>query len=166
MPVKPKDPVRYLGYTPGDVGRITEAHAVYYHENWGFDLSFETQVAGELSAFLMDVQPDREGLWIANFGGRFVGSVAITDTGSDDARLRWFIVIPPYQGRGIGHTLIQKAVAFSRSSGYRRIYLWTFEGLDRARKLYEKCGFSFGQENVVKQWGQVIKEQRFDLVLR
>ncbi len=165
MPVKPRDPVRYQGYTPGDVGRITEAHAVYYHENWGFDLSFEVQVAKELSEFVTDFQASREGLWVATVEDLFAGSVAITDTGGDAARLRWFIVIAPYQGCGIGKTLIQKAVAFGRASGYRRIYLWTFEGLDRARKLYESSGFTFNRENIVQQWGQRIKEQRFDLIL-
>jgi hypothetical protein len=42
------------GYFPGAVGKITELHAVYYHENWGFDISFETQVGRELSEFLRD----------------------------------------------------------------------------------------------------------------
>ena len=44
--------VPLLGYYPGVVGRIIELHAVYYYENWGFDISFETQVGRELSEFM------------------------------------------------------------------------------------------------------------------
>ena len=35
--------VELKGYYPGVVGKIIQLHAVYYHENWGFDVSFETQ---------------------------------------------------------------------------------------------------------------------------
>jgi len=41
--------VKLTGYFPGVVGKITEQHAIYYYENWGFDVSFETQVGKELS---------------------------------------------------------------------------------------------------------------------
>lgn len=157
--------VRYQGYSPGTVGRITEAHAVYYHKHWGFDVSFEAQVAAELSAFLIDFKAERDGLWVATVDEVFAGAIAIAGTGSYKARLRWYIVVPPYQGCGIGKALIEKAVAFSRENGYRRVYLWTFEGLDQARKLYERSGFTLSQEKVAPQWGQLIKEQRFDLIL-
>ncbi|MBF0527651.1 MAG: HAMP domain-containing histidine kinase [Deltaproteobacteria bacterium] len=33
-----------VGYYPGVVGRIIQEHATYYHQNWSFDISFETQV--------------------------------------------------------------------------------------------------------------------------
>jgi GNAT superfamily N-acetyltransferase len=147
------------------VGRITEAHAVYYHENWGFDVSFEVQVATELSAFINEFDTKSEGLWEVMVDNHFAGAIAISKTGSPDARLRWFIVMPPYQKMGIGKSLIRKAVGFGREKGYRRLYLWTFDGLDRARKLYEINGFTLSQEQVVQQWGQKIKEQRFDLML-
>lgn len=157
--------VRYQGYTPGTVGRITEAHAVYYHKFWGFDVSFEVQVATELSAFIMDFNTKSDGLWEVMVDDHFAGAIAIAKTANYKARLRWFIVMPPYQKMGIGKSLIQKAVDFSREKGYRGVYLWTFEGLDRARKLYEINGFTLSQELVAQQWGQQINEQRFDLML-
>lgn len=165
MTVKPRGHIGYHGYTPGAVGRISEAHAVYYHKYWGFDVRFEAQVATELSAFVIGLQANRESLWEANIDGVFAGAIAITDTGNHKARLRWFIVMPPYQKCGIGKALIQKAIAFSREKGYRRVYLWTFDGLDRARKLYELSGFTLSREQVAQQWGQQVREQRFDLIL-
>jgi hypothetical protein len=46
--------IKIHGYYPGVVGKITEIHAVYYHEHWGFDVSFETQVGRELSIFVSE----------------------------------------------------------------------------------------------------------------
>ena len=139
----------FQGYVPGTIGRITEAHAVYYHQHWGFDASFETQVARELSEFVSEFQIDRDGLWLADLDGRFTGSIAIDGKRADSegARLRWFIVVPADQGSGIGRALLQEAVAFSRRKGYRSIFLWTFEGLTHARRLYEEIGFRLVQKH-------------------
>jgi hypothetical protein len=65
------------GYFAGAVGQITEAHAVYYHTHWGFDVSFEAQVARELSEFAAGFDPGRDGLWVARQEERFAGSIAI-----------------------------------------------------------------------------------------
>ena len=159
--------IQFTGYVPGVVGKITELHGVYYYENWALDISFETQVGRELSEFLAEFQPGKDGLWVANVAGTFAGSVAIDggDAAIQGARLRWFIVGPAFQGSGIGKTLLGKSIRFCREVGYTRVFLWTFEGLETARYLYESAGFRLCQEHEVRQWGQDIKEQRYDLIL-
>lgn len=159
--------VSVAGYYPGCLGRITEVHATYYHEHWGFDVSFETQVGREISDFMERFQPDRDGIWIAAVDGTFAGAIAIDGAGHGDegARLRWFIVDSPHQGLGIGQILITKALDFCRAAGHKRIYLWTFEGLDQARLLYERAGFVLDEEHEVEQWGTQINEQKFVLDL-
>jgi len=67
--------LKLIKYFPGIVGKITEEHAIYYYENWGFDISFETQVGRELSEFLMEFQEDRDGFWTATVSGEFAGSM-------------------------------------------------------------------------------------------
>jgi len=74
-------------------------------------------------------------------------------------------VTPEFQGLGIGRRLIREAVGFCREAGYRRVYLWTFKGLDRARALYESEGFRLTTEHDVGQWGNKITEQMFALEL-
>jgi GNAT superfamily N-acetyltransferase len=166
MPIS-MNTVRFTGYVPGAVGKITEVHGVYYYENWGLDISFETQVGRELSEFVARFQGGQDGLWVANVAGAFAGSVAIDggDAANQGARLRWFIVTPAFQGSGIGKALLEKSIQFCKEVGYKRIFLWTFEGLEAARYLYESAGFRLCQEHEVRQWGQDIKEQRFDLTL-
>jgi GNAT superfamily N-acetyltransferase len=159
--------IRCHGYYPGVVGKITEVHALYYYEHWGFDASFETQVGRELSDFVSEFKEERDGLWVATQNGKFVGSVAIDgrDAYAEGARLRWFIVVSQLQGAGIGQKLISHAVEFCRAKQYPKIYLWTFEGLDAARRVYERENFRLIEEHDVNQWGQHIREQKFELIL-
>lgn len=154
------------GYYPGAIGKITEVHAIYYHDNWNLDVTFEAQVGRELSEFIDHFHPERDGLWIAKISGTFAGSIAIGGSETEgDARLRWFIVAPRFQGRGIGIQLLRNAISFCRGEKYGEIYLWTFRGLDRARSLYESEGFILSKEKKAHQWGIDLTEQMFRLRL-
>jgi RimJ/RimL family protein N-acetyltransferase len=155
------------GYIPGAIGRITELHAVYYHQHWNFGLFFESKVAEGLSEFLNRFDPSRDGFWIAVKDGNIIASIAIDGihANHDGAKLRWFIVAPQYQGTGIGKTLIRTALDFCKARRYRRVHLSTFAGLDAARNLYERNGFTLYKEFEGDQWGVVVKEQIFELLL-
>ena len=155
------------GYYPGVIGQLTTLHAVYYHTHWGFDRSFETQVGRELSDFMARFQPQRDGFWAIAPRRTLAGAVAIDGRlrESEGARLRWFIVDPDGRKQGFGRLLLGRAVQFCRAAGCRRVFLWTFEGLQAARRLYEKTGFRLTEEHRLDQWGQQINEQRFDLAL-
>ncbi len=155
------------GYTPGIIGKIAELHATYYHQHWGLDLFFEAKVATELSDFLLNFDATRDGFWYATASNRFAGSIAVVGTreAEREARLRWFIVAPAFQRRGLGEGLIAQAVHFCRQASCRRIYLTTFAGLDQARRLYEKAGFRLCREQVDNHWGKTVVEQEFELIL-
>ena len=159
--------IEISGYYPGVVGKITEIHAVYYHEHWGFDVSFETEVGKELAEFVGRFDPDRDGLWVATKNGRFAGAIAIDghNAFSSGVRLRWFIVVPEFQNSGIGQKLMMRAIDFCKHKCYPKVFLWTFEGLTKARRLYEAADFRLCEENEIAQWGQTIKEQKFELEL-
>lgn len=159
--------IQYVGYYPGVVGKIIEAHAVYYHENWGFDVTFETQVGRELSEFVSNFDRNRDGLWVATQKGKFAGALAIDGRHAltEGVRLRWFMVLPQFQKGGIGKALIGKAVAFCTQKNFPKVYLWTFKGLESARRVYETANFKLCAENDVFQWGQEIREQKYELVL-
>ncbi len=167
MSVPGSNQIKLKGYYPGVLGEITRLHAVYYYEQWGFDISFETQEGKELCEFMSRFDPEKDVLWTAVIKENFAGSVAIDGchAETDGARLRWLIVDPTYHGRGLGKILVKKAVEFCRSVGHKRIYLWTFQGLEAARHVYEREGFILTEEREVDQWGGLIREQRFDLVL-
>jgi GNAT superfamily N-acetyltransferase len=159
--------VTLRGYKSGDVARITLSHAAYYQLNWQFDASFEAERAKELADFITAFDKKSDSLWVAEHEGEFTGSIAIEGKGSEssDARLRWFIVEPDWQGKGIGQKLMAQALTFCRERGYKKIALWTFAGLDPARVIYERAGFRLVEATPKKIFGKNITEQKFELIL-
>ncbi len=153
------------GYYPGAMGQIIHLHGTYYAEHWGLDHSFEAQVGKELSEFMLNFQPQRDGLWIAQRQGQFLGSVAIDgrSASGEGARLRWFIVVPDWQGVGLGRLLMQSALQFCQTEGFQVVCLWTFAGLKAAHHLYQQYGFQLAEEYAVTQWGQVLQAQKYVL---
>jgi GNAT superfamily N-acetyltransferase len=161
------DTIELVGYTPGALGRIVELHGSYYARYWRLGLYFEAKVATEMAAFLSDFDPARDGAWFARAGGQIIGGIFIVGGDPDGARLRWFIIDPAYQGRGLGNRLMEAAVAFCKERGFRRVYLTTFAGLDTARHLYEKFDFRLCREmDAADLTGtSALTEQVFELLL-
>ncbi len=155
------------GYTPGALGRIAELHARHYSRHWNFGLYFEAKVASGLAEFLPRLDPARDGLWTLRHGGQIMGSIAIdgAKAQADGAHLRWFIVDESLHGQGHGARLLRTALDFCAACRHPRVFLWTFQGLDPARRLYEKHGFRLAEELPGQQWGTPVVEQRFVLEL-
>lgn len=151
------------GYRPGLIGRVAEMHASFYSRHSGFGQFFESQVATGVAEFAGRLDHSRNGIWFAESAGRIVGSVAIDgeDLGTNQALLRWFILDEGYRGSGAGRRLLMEAVAFCDQHNFAAIQLWTFKGLDAARRLYESLGFELTHEEQGRQWGATVTEQQF-----
>jgi GNAT superfamily N-acetyltransferase len=156
----------HLGYLPGAIGRITELHGTYYARYWDLGLFFEAKAAVELSEFLSRYDPAHDGLWLAMLDNNIVGAIVIDGSKAETlgARLRWFILDPEVQGRGIGNQLMSAAMSFCEQTGFKRIYLTTFAGLNTARHLYEKWGFTLCEEAEDSHWGKTLIEQVFEKI--
>ena len=151
------------GYQTGLVGRVTEMHAEFYARHCGFGPFFESQVATGMAAFVGRLHESCNQVWTATLNGRIVGSVSIDgqDLGNGQAHLRWFILDENCRGGGIGRQLLSAAMDFVDAQGFAATQLWTFQGLDAARKLYESHGFELTHEALGTQWGSCVKEQQF-----
>jgi GNAT superfamily N-acetyltransferase len=156
-----------MGYIPGAIGRVAELHGLYYSEHWTFGLFFEAKVAIELSEFLKRYDADRDGFWTVSLDGCVEGAIAIDGIHADrdGAHLRWFIMSDKLRGKGTGTQMIDQAIGFCRQKSYKKTYLWTFEGLEPARHLYEKKGFRLVEQQRGEQWGTKVHEQRYELLL-
>lgn len=156
------------GYRPGAIAGIVALHADYYSRNWGFGAPFECKVAGELAGFVARMDAERDLLlcaWAedAPVGSIAVGSIAVDVSGGGalGAHLRWFIVADRARGTGLGRALMQRAMAHCRAAGATRAWLTTFAGLDAARALYERHGFTLASESPLDQWKGGVREQLF-----
>ncbi|ARU04920.1 MarR family transcriptional regulator [Comamonas serinivorans] len=160
----PTSPITvHTGYQPGLIGRVAEMHAAFYAAHAGFGQYFESRVATELAAYTGRLQSPCNRIWTAQLHGRIVGSLAIDgeDLGDNKAHLRWFILDDGCRGSGIGRRLMAEAMAFCDIRGFDETHLWTFQGLDAARALYESFGFVCVHEWAGTQWGSRVTEQQF-----
>jgi GNAT superfamily N-acetyltransferase len=159
----------FSGWRPGLIGLTARLHGVYYAASWGFGTFFEAWVAQGMSDFALAFDPARDGVWSVWGGEDLAGVVAVQGKGDGveegTCRLRWFIVDPQAQGRGIGGRLLSKAVAHARDACFTHLSLWTFKGLDAARALYERAGFVLCEEAADARYGTVVVNQRFVLEL-
>jgi DNA-binding MarR family transcriptional regulator/GNAT superfamily N-acetyltransferase len=148
---------------PGAIAQIVLMHAQYYSRTVGFGSQFESKVAAGLAEFVPRLSNSSNGLWLARQDGQIVGSIAIDgeDLGEQRAHLRWFIVSDAARGSGAGRQLLETALAFCDAQGLGATHLWTFQGLDAARRLYETHGFQLTEQWQGTQWGKEMVEQRF-----
>lgn len=146
---------------PGDLGWIISRHGAIYHEEFGWDGSFETLVAEIAAGLAKTFDPAHETGWIAELDGLPVGSVFLVRVDDTTAKLRLLLVEPQARGLGIGVRLVEECERFARRAGYRRITLWTNSILVAARAIYARAGYrlvasepyhGFGQELVSETW--------------
>ncbi|MCL2899919.1 bifunctional helix-turn-helix transcriptional regulator/GNAT family N-acetyltransferase [Brenneria tiliae] len=151
------------GYLPGMIGKIAEMHGTYYAKNYNFGHFFEGKVACGVAEFAGRLHEPCNQIWLAVNNGKIVGSVAIDgqDLGNNEGHLRWFILDDSCRGTGMGRKLLSEAMAFCDKRGFDAVQLWTFSGLNAARRLYESFGFELFKEWQGDQWGMTMTEQQF-----
>jgi GNAT superfamily N-acetyltransferase len=104
----------------------------------------------ELAPFESRVARYREGiaalppgmrLWVAERGGRIVGHTNVT-VDKTLGELSALYVVPEEWGSGVAGALHEEAVAGMRELGATEATLWVVEGNTRARRFYEREGWT------------------------
>lgn len=148
-------------HRPGDIGWVVHRHAVIYHQEYGWDGTFEAMVARVAADFLDNFDASRERCFIAERGGAILGSAFVVRKDDAVSKLRLVYVEQTERGTGLGRRLLREAMTFARSAGYRRMTLWTNDVLVPARRLYEAANFElvaseayrgFGKDLVGETW--------------
>lgn len=150
---------------PGDTGHLIHLHGTLYSREYGYDNTFEAYVARGLADFVLNHNPEKERIWIAEDEGKIIGSVTIVRVTEEEAQLRWYFVLPEYRGKGLGQKLIGETVDFCRSIGYKSIILWTTSELKAAAHLYKKEGFVKTEEKTHVIWGSERTEEKYMLII-
>jgi GNAT superfamily N-acetyltransferase len=153
---------------PGDLGTIVALHGRVYGREYGVDSTLEGHIAATVARAAARGFPGRrEAICIVESDGEPAGSVALTDEGSDEAVLRWFLLDPRLRGRGLGRRLLGEMLAKAEEFGYARVALETFSELEAAAHLYRDHGFKLVSEDSGPRWGRDrITYQRHELDLR
>jgi peptidyl-dipeptidase Dcp len=143
---------------PGDIGYVTYLHGSLYHREYNYGLPFERYVVKGLLEFCEKYTPERNRIWACEHNDRIIGFLLLMDRGQA-AQLRYFLI-------GLGSKLMNLYVDFLHQCGYKESYLWTTHELSTAASLYKRHGFRLTEEKESNVFGKLIKEQRYDLVLR
>jgi peptidyl-dipeptidase Dcp len=150
---------------PGDLSYLISAHTEYYSRELGYTEKFEYYVAKSAVEFYEVYDPNRSRIWVAeDEHGQRLASLVLQDRGVA-AQLRYFLILPESQGRGLGRKLLNQFMVFAREKGYRSSYLWTTEEQEVAVKLYESFGYRLVEERPSSSFGKPLIERKYELEL-
>lgn len=152
-------------FEPGDLGRLIEIHGIQNFRDYGFSPVHEAYCAQIASDFMLNPNPGRSKAWLAKKDGVVVGSVLICELPENVAQLRLLFADKSVRGSGLGRWLTEDSVRYCREAGFKKVFLWTVDGLERAISIYKSLGFKFTDEKTQVVWGRESRELRFDLIL-
>lgn len=154
-------------HRPGDLGWIVARHGALYVEEFGWDATFEAEVARIAADFIGNFDAFCERCWIAVRGGENIGSIALVKHPDRPgvAKLRLLLVEPSARGLGLGKHLVDECLRFARQSGYHTVTLWTFSELSAASHIYQSVGFQLIREEPQHVFGRDMIEQTWELRL-
>lgn len=71
------------------------------------------------------------------------GYAPLTGGDNDTCELRKMYFLAQLRSTGMGATLLEFCLERAHTHGYKHCYLETMEGMEQARKLYERYGFTY-----------------------
>jgi GNAT superfamily N-acetyltransferase len=144
---------------------VIALHGRLYTEEYGLDATMEGYVACGLGEWVTGPSAGPGRLWVVDGERGVAGAIGITAASKQVALLRWFLLDASMRGRGLGRTLLDRALAFARESGYERIALETFSELEAAAALYRAAGFQRTDAWRTQLWGRELQRERYELAL-
>ena len=150
----------------GDIGYVIYLHGSLYGKEYNYSIAFETYVAKGLYEFYSQYDPNKDCVWICEHKNSIIGFLLLMHRERNSAQLRYFIVLPQYRGIGLGRKLMELYMTWLKEHDYHSSYLWTTNEQETAAELYKKLGFKLMEEHDYTAFGKLLKEQRYELILK
>ena len=84
--------------------------------------------------------------------GRIVGVAALQIESEETGRIHWVYILPEYQRRGIGTSLVTHLERKARGINLRRLRLLTVGKANWAVNFYKKLGYNLA-DKIERSWG-------------
>ena len=78
---------------------------------------------GERAGYVQFLAAAPDGYEICLDGARMVGAYGLRPHASDELVIRWILIAPDVQGRGIGSTMMARALTAGRAMGARLVHM-------------------------------------------
>lgn len=159
------DVVTIRPFRQSDIEYVISRHKTLYYAERHLSGIFSAYVDKIVYDFADRFHPETDCLNILECNGVPAGSIAIKKTGEDIAQLRFFMLEPEMRRRGYGNRLMDMALDFCRSKGYRTVFLLTITAQVIARHIYETHGFYKVSSSDRSEWGEGVAEEYWELHL-
>ncbi len=150
--------LRIRNVTLDDMDDFVEVYRLAYR---GLEEYAYTKTRDIRSYFRWLMNRDEKGFFVAEVDGKPVGFVACDANwvsffeNEEVGEIHEIFVHPNWQGRGIGSTLLLRALDYARERGRRIAGLWVGVGNLKARRFYEKFGFE--ERGCWGKWLRMVK---------
>lgn len=159
------DVITIRPFRQSDIEYVISRHKTLYYAERHLSGSFSAYVDEIVYDFADRFDPATDCLNILECNGVPAGSIAIKKAGEATAQLRFFMLEPEMRRRGYGNRLMDLALAFCRSKGYKTVFLLTITAQVIARHVYETHGFHKISSNDKPEWGAGVVEECWELIL-
>jgi len=158
---------------PEDAAAVAEIHVrtwqAAYEHIFGADRLAELDVGRRRRGWerALAERPD-EPVLLAEQGGRVVAFASVGPSHDEpgEGELYAIYALPAAWGGGAGPELMRESLAALRGLGYRSATLWVLEDNPRARRFYEREGWTLdGTRREGEHLGVVTAEVRFRIAL-
>ena len=105
---------------------------------------------------------------VAEVDGEIVGFVSVgpANDSDSDGEIYAIYVLPTHWATGVGRALIQAGEARLRELGHHEAVLWVLEDNPRARRFYERTGWTRdGTDRPIEVFGVSVPEIRYSKTL-
>jgi ribosomal protein S18 acetylase RimI-like enzyme len=156
--------VKIRTHSSGDFGWIISIHGEVYTREFGFDDSFEINIADKIVKYFAKKDVFNR-IWIAEIENKRVGSIAIRLIADNVGFINFVAVLEEFRGNGIADALMREVIRHAYQHEISKLRLETYTCLVSARELYKKLGFNIVESAEIKQFGQELVREFWELPL-
>lgn len=109
---------------------------------WDFEFNIEKRKRIE-----NDIIRRKRSMFVYEYAGEYVAGVSLSTCDEDTCCISYLAVQENYQNKGIGTALIKYACDYAKGLNIKRVLLEVDYGNIRAKKLYQRLGFSDDEIN-------------------
>jgi GNAT superfamily N-acetyltransferase len=156
---------------PDDAAAIADVHVrtwqTAYEHVFGAERLATLSVAQRAARWRESLAANQHVAFVAEAEGVVVGWATVGPSDGDaDGELYGLYVLPDEWSTGAGSALLRAAVGALRSAGHRDAVLWVLDDNPRARRFYEREGWSAdGERRTGEHLGVRTEEVRYRILL-